>query len=158
MTLWYRAPEVLLHLSYMSSVDIWSAGCIFAELFLLRWEQNNLIDVLLLWEVKNNGRSFINNQLLFMTLCSTGLYFMDAQRSNSCKRFLSESHNMNCTQLSIFFWSCNFSQSYRCAGREGLAYRKRCLLQSFLGWEKAYNTTSSQPVSWREWLTVCMYS
>ncbi|XP_065137051.1 cyclin-dependent kinase 6 [Paramisgurnus dabryanus] len=36
VTLWYRAPEVLLHSSYMSSVDIWSAGCIFAELFLLR--------------------------------------------------------------------------------------------------------------------------
>ncbi|TSK28030.1 Cyclin-dependent kinase 6 [Bagarius yarrelli] len=36
VTLWYRAPEVLLHSSYMSSVDIWSAGCIFAELFLLK--------------------------------------------------------------------------------------------------------------------------
>ncbi|KAK7167995.1 hypothetical protein R3I94_002144 [Phoxinus phoxinus] len=35
-TLWYRAPEVLLQSSYMSSVDMWSAGCIFAELFLLR--------------------------------------------------------------------------------------------------------------------------
>uniref|UniRef100_A0A3B4BU47 Protein kinase domain-containing protein n=1 Tax=Pygocentrus nattereri TaxID=42514 RepID=A0A3B4BU47_PYGNA len=29
VTLWYRAPEVLLHLGYMSSVDIWSSGCIF---------------------------------------------------------------------------------------------------------------------------------
>uniref|UniRef100_A0A8C1XM87 Cyclin-dependent kinase 21 n=1 Tax=Cyprinus carpio TaxID=7962 RepID=A0A8C1XM87_CYPCA len=36
VTLWYRAPEVLLQSSYMSSVDLWSAGCIFAELFLLR--------------------------------------------------------------------------------------------------------------------------
>ncbi|XP_036408774.1 cyclin-dependent kinase 6 [Megalops cyprinoides] len=36
VTLWYRAPEVLLHSGYMPSVDIWSAGCIFAELFLLR--------------------------------------------------------------------------------------------------------------------------
>ncbi|XP_041942366.1 cyclin-dependent kinase 6 [Alosa sapidissima] len=36
VTLWYRAPEVLLHSGYMSSVDVWSAGCIFAELFLLR--------------------------------------------------------------------------------------------------------------------------
>ncbi|XP_036794084.1 cyclin-dependent kinase 4 isoform X3 [Oncorhynchus mykiss] len=36
VTLWYRAPEVLLHSGYMSSVDMWSAGCIFAELFLLR--------------------------------------------------------------------------------------------------------------------------
>ncbi|XP_054463721.1 cyclin-dependent kinase 6 [Anoplopoma fimbria] len=36
VTLWYRAPEVLLNSVYMSTVDIWSAGCIFAELFLLR--------------------------------------------------------------------------------------------------------------------------
>ncbi|XP_028311163.1 cyclin-dependent kinase 4 [Gouania willdenowi] len=36
VTLWYRAPEVLLSSVYMSSVDMWSAGCIFAELFLLR--------------------------------------------------------------------------------------------------------------------------
>ncbi|XP_038561184.1 cyclin-dependent kinase 6 isoform X2 [Micropterus salmoides] len=36
VTLWYRAPEVLLNSVYMSSVDMWSIGCIFAELFLLR--------------------------------------------------------------------------------------------------------------------------
>ncbi|TDH03215.1 hypothetical protein EPR50_G00160730 [Perca flavescens] len=36
VTLWYRAPEVLLNSVYMSSVDMWSAGCIFAELFFLR--------------------------------------------------------------------------------------------------------------------------
>jgi cell division protein kinase 4 len=34
VTLWYRAPEVLLQANYASSVDIWSCGCIFAELFL----------------------------------------------------------------------------------------------------------------------------
>lgn len=33
VTLWYRAPEVLLQTSYASSVDIWSCGCIFYELF-----------------------------------------------------------------------------------------------------------------------------
>ena len=33
VTLWYRAPEVLLQSSYASSVDIWSCGCIFYELF-----------------------------------------------------------------------------------------------------------------------------
>src|SRR5207253_3166970 len=33
VTLWYRAPEILLMTSYASPVDIWSAGCIFAELF-----------------------------------------------------------------------------------------------------------------------------
>lgn len=33
VTLWYRAPEVLLASSYASPVDIWSVGCIFAELY-----------------------------------------------------------------------------------------------------------------------------
>ncbi len=32
MTRWYRAPEVLLRCQYGAPVDIWSAGCIFAEL------------------------------------------------------------------------------------------------------------------------------
>lgn len=36
VTLWYRAPEVLLNSVYMFSVDMWSVGCIFAELHLLR--------------------------------------------------------------------------------------------------------------------------
>ncbi|XP_030380421.1 cyclin-dependent kinase 6 [Scaptodrosophila lebanonensis] len=34
VTLWYRAPEVLLAQPYNSSVDIWSAACIMAELFM----------------------------------------------------------------------------------------------------------------------------
>jgi serine/threonine protein kinase len=36
VTLWYRSPEVLLHSTYSSSVDIWSVGCIFAELYMKR--------------------------------------------------------------------------------------------------------------------------
>ena len=34
MTLWYRSPEVLMGLPYATPVDMWSCGCIFAELFL----------------------------------------------------------------------------------------------------------------------------
>lgn len=34
VTLWYRAPDVLLgSRKYSTSIDIWSAGCIFAEMF-----------------------------------------------------------------------------------------------------------------------------
>nr|CAD7573003.1 unnamed protein product [Timema californicum] len=33
VTLWYRAPEVLLGQPYATSVDIWACGCIMAELF-----------------------------------------------------------------------------------------------------------------------------
>ena len=33
VTLWYRAPEILLGAAdYSTPVDVWSAGCIFAEL------------------------------------------------------------------------------------------------------------------------------
>lgn len=33
VTLWYRAPEVILGMPYATSIDIWSCGCILAELF-----------------------------------------------------------------------------------------------------------------------------
>ncbi|ETW00949.1 CMGC/CDK/CRK7 protein kinase [Aphanomyces invadans] len=37
VTLWYRAPELLLgSTEYDASVDMWSVGCVFAELFLGR--------------------------------------------------------------------------------------------------------------------------
>lgn len=32
-TRWYRSPEMLLEMSYGTAIDIWSLGCIFAELF-----------------------------------------------------------------------------------------------------------------------------
>lgn len=36
VTLWYRAPELLLGArKYSTAVDVWSIGCIMAEL--LRW-------------------------------------------------------------------------------------------------------------------------
>ena len=35
MTLYYRAPEILLgSTSYTSKIDMWSIGCIFAEMLL----------------------------------------------------------------------------------------------------------------------------
>jgi serine/threonine protein kinase len=37
ITLWYRPPEVLMgSTDYDASVDIWSSGCIFAELLVPR--------------------------------------------------------------------------------------------------------------------------
>jgi cyclin-dependent kinase 2 len=37
ITLWYRAPEILLGCKlYSTAVDIWSLGCIFAEMMMLR--------------------------------------------------------------------------------------------------------------------------
>ena len=37
VTLWYRAPEILLGAKHYSTpVDIWSLGCIFAEMVNMR--------------------------------------------------------------------------------------------------------------------------
>lgn len=37
VTLWYRSPELLCHRTmYGSEVDVWSVGCIFAEMLLQR--------------------------------------------------------------------------------------------------------------------------
>ncbi|TPP66668.1 Cyclin-dependent kinase 6 [Fasciola gigantica] len=36
VTLWYRAPEILIQSEYLSPCDIWAAGCIIAELFNLK--------------------------------------------------------------------------------------------------------------------------
>ncbi|KAI6647204.1 Cyclin-dependent kinase 4 [Oopsacas minuta] len=33
VTLWYRAPEILMNCAYDFAVDVWSLGCIFAELY-----------------------------------------------------------------------------------------------------------------------------
>ena len=33
VTLWYRAPEVLLQSTYATPVDMWKVGCTFADMF-----------------------------------------------------------------------------------------------------------------------------
>ena len=36
VTLWYRAPELLLGIKeYSTAIDVWSCGCIFGELLLM---------------------------------------------------------------------------------------------------------------------------
>ncbi|KAM7371662.1 hypothetical protein PAMP_008879 [Pampus punctatissimus] len=70
VTLWYRAPEVLLNSVYMSSVDMWSAGCIFAELFLLRviglpsddeWPKDSPISYSVKWGPKGSCTKLLPN-------------------------------------------------------------------------------------------------
>ncbi|KAI2652824.1 Cyclin-dependent kinase 6 [Labeo rohita] len=45
VTLWYRAPEVLLQSSYATPVDLWSVGCIFAEMFRRRNRKTAVISI-----------------------------------------------------------------------------------------------------------------
>lgn len=49
ITMWYRPPELLLGTTkYSIEVDIWSVGCIFAELVLksLLWNGNTVVEQL----------------------------------------------------------------------------------------------------------------
>ncbi|XP_071066916.1 cyclin-dependent kinase 3 isoform X2 [Dasypus novemcinctus] len=44
VTLWYRAPEILLGSKfYSTAVDVWSIGCIFAEMQLLQYDPSRRI-------------------------------------------------------------------------------------------------------------------
>lgn len=39
---WYRDPElILIETNYTSSIDVWSAGCIFAELMMMMMKENS---------------------------------------------------------------------------------------------------------------------
>jgi len=48
VTRWYRAPELILTREYDNSIDIWSAGCIIAELLTQKpiFKGNNFVDQL----------------------------------------------------------------------------------------------------------------
>jgi len=49
VTLWYRAPELLLGVKeYSTAIDMWSVGCIFAEFLVMQaiWQGKSEIDQL----------------------------------------------------------------------------------------------------------------
>ena len=51
VTLWYRAPELLLGArKYSTAVDVWSIGCIMAEL--LRWVLRRVLRRVLRWVLR----------------------------------------------------------------------------------------------------------
>ena len=44
VTLWYRPPDVLFGAKmYSTSIDMWSAGCIFAGWFFMFWGEKCII-------------------------------------------------------------------------------------------------------------------
>lgn len=56
VTLWYRAPEILLGCRYYSTaVDIWSLGCIFVEMVRTKFAfTRSVVD---LFSISNIGRT-----------------------------------------------------------------------------------------------------
>ncbi|KAF3846062.1 hypothetical protein F7725_003140 [Dissostichus mawsoni] len=95
VTLWYRAPEVLLNSVYMSSVDMWSAGCIFAELFLLRviglpseddWPKDSPIRYSVSWGPKGSSSRLLHNLSPYANdLLSQCLAFRPSRRISAAK-------------------------------------------------------------------------
>jgi len=84
VTRWYRAPElILLEKDYTASIDVWSLGCIFAEL---------------LGMIKENAPTFLDRSPLFP---GTSCFPLSPDRSNNVKRggFPHSSQD----QLSIIF-------------------------------------------------------
>mmetsp|Transcript_2752 Transcript_2752/g.2397 ORF Transcript_2752/g.2397 Transcript_2752/m.2397 type:complete len:443 (+) Transcript_2752:63-1391(+) len=69
VTRWYRAPElILLEKDYTAAIDIWSLGCIFAEL---------------LGMIKENAPTFLDRSPLFP---GTSCFPLSPDRSNNVKR------------------------------------------------------------------------
>lgn len=57
VTLWYRAPELLLgSTDYGFGIDLWSAGCLLAEMFVGRPFMPGRTEVKLYWNVRNGER------------------------------------------------------------------------------------------------------
>jgi len=69
VTRWYRAPElILLEKDYTAAIDVWSVGCIFAEL---------------LGMIKENAPTFLDRSPLFP---GTSCFPLSPDRSNNIKR------------------------------------------------------------------------
>ena len=65
VTLWYRSPEILLGLPYATPVDIWSCGCIMAELFTLcplfnGTSEGDQLDRIFRWVPQNSVTEYIS--------------------------------------------------------------------------------------------------
>ena len=85
VTVWYRSPELLLgDTRYDASIDIWSAGCIFAELLLgnvLFQSENQQLD--------QNPTVFNRNQLgKIMDVMGPLKEGIDSPRPQNCVHFL----------------------------------------------------------------------
>lgn len=65
---WYRAPElILIESNYTGAIDIWSVGCIFAELMMM---------------IKENAPTFMDRQPLFPGKCCFPLSPMHSSKVN----------------------------------------------------------------------------
>eukprot|EP00599_Poterioochromonas_sp_BG-1_P002787 CAMPEP_0173142248 /NCGR_PEP_ID=MMETSP1105-20130129/5979_1 /TAXON_ID=2985 /ORGANISM="Ochromonas sp., Strain BG-1" /LENGTH=482 /DNA_ID=CAMNT_0014055611 /DNA_START=90 /DNA_END=1535 /DNA_ORIENTATION=- len=100
VTRWYRAPEVILLQDYTAAVDIWSLGCIFAELLgLVRENIEDYRRRRALFPGESCGELSAEDLKSFQT--SRGLSV--TEQLNEQFKVLVESYNNHRSQLNIIF-------------------------------------------------------
>jgi magnesium-transporting ATPase (P-type) len=79
---WYRAPEVILCQNYHTAVDVWSVGCIFAELLSMqsdnvsRYDQRYIDDLYIHRHICMNTSHLLFSELhIFISLAKSLLSF-----------------------------------------------------------------------------------
>ena len=114
-TRWYRAPELLLgNEKYDEKIDVWSIGCILAEMFLRKpflmgsdWKNQLYLIVELLGKQNDNDLSFIENVKAKDFLLSLETYseeniesiFKDVEMSLESKDLITKM---------LIFWKSNY--------------------------------------------------
>ena len=90
-TRWYRAPELMLSLSeYTFAIDLWSVGCIFAEMLARR----QLFP----------GKNYINQLQLILSVVGTpNEEYIDAVGSDRVKTYLQSLPSKNPVELTVLF-------------------------------------------------------
>lgn len=78
VTLWYRAPEVLLNQPYNSAVDIWSSACIIYEIFSRRalfpgTSERNQLEKIFTWVLFFTAAAKTNVKMLLLYLLTNRL-------------------------------------------------------------------------------------
>lgn len=94
-TRWYRAPELMLSFSeYTFAIDVWSVGCIFAEMLARR----QLFP----------GKDYLNQLQLILSVVGTpDTNYIDGVGSERVKTYLQNLPVRNRMDLSVLFPTCN---------------------------------------------------
>mmetsp|Transcript_111078 Transcript_111078/g.155934 ORF Transcript_111078/g.155934 Transcript_111078/m.155934 type:complete len:409 (+) Transcript_111078:80-1306(+) len=137
VTRWYRAPElILLEKDYTAAIDMWSLGCIFAELMGM---------------IKENAPTFLDRSPLFP---GTSCFPLSPDRSNNVKRggfphssqdqmsvifsvlgtppenemdFVTDAKALEYLKSFPFKKPCDLSEIYPAATNDGIDLLKKCL-------------------------------
>lgn len=135
-TRWYRAPELMLSINeYTSAIDIWSAGCIFAEMLGRR----------LLFP----GKNYVNQLQLILSVVGTPSQdYINSIGSEKVKAYLKTLPVRKAVDLAVLFPGVD-KEALALLGRMlKLDPKKRCSAQVILenGYLSHYHDSQDEPV------------